>query len=509
MIETIGIDWKSASVSERERCALAGEDAAVFMAKAQEIDGISGCVLLKTCGRFEAYLDVDDMSANPDSRKRALAMLAGIDPDASSIVHVQGEDSCRRLMEIASGLQSQVLGEEQIIAQVKSAIAQAREAGTATPHLETLFRLAVTAGKEVRTKVRFQTVPTSCAHKAIEKAERTAGKAEADAADGESGSCAGAAPLKGKRALVIGNGEMGRLIAALLVKKGCSVAVTLRTFHHGGTIVPQGCSTASYEDRAEAMEGCDIIVSATRSPHMTVSREMIEGLEKRPSIMIDLALPRDIDPKCRELDGVALFDIDDLVDERPGDDTEEMCHAREIILERMRDYDDWSRKRSERIDRAREEGRDPEGAPTMRFPLFVDLAGKKCLVVGAGKIGRRRAEALRDSGADVRVVAKECPSQIEGVDLSLRGFEKSDVTGCTIVVAATNDSAVNAEVAEAARETGALVNVSDNRHSCDFFFPAICRSENLVAGIVSDGGRHRLVSQAARAIRETMIEVDS
>ncbi len=494
MIEAIGLDWKSASVSERERCAEACSNEKRFMARVMAISGVKGCVLLKTCGRLEVYLDMSSGDGGNQKTYREIADLAGIDPDARSMFHETGRNACQRIMEIASGLQSQVIGEDQIIAQVKSAIVQAREIKTATPHLETLFRLAITAGKEVRTKVRFHTVPMSCAHKAIELAESAS------------------ETLKGKRALVIGNGEMGRLAAALLVERGCCVAVTLRSMHHGkSTIVPKGCDTASYEDRAHAMEGCDIIVSATRSPHITVSREMIDSLSNPPSLMIDLALPRDIDPSCREIEGMRLLDIDDLVDERPGDNSEEMLQARAIISEKMQDYADWERKRAERLERRKPQAE--AGASTerefMRFPIFIDLSGKRCLVVGAGEVGCRRARTLRDAGAEVLMVAPEAASRPDGVHFEQRTFEESDVQECTLVVAATNDHGVNGDVAAVARAAGIPVSVSDDPDNCDFYFPAICRSDNLVAGIVSDGTHHKLVSRAAVAVRETLGEVDS
>ena len=145
-----------------------------------------------------------------------------------------------------------------------------------------------------------------------------------------------------------------------------------------------------------------------------------------------------------------------------------------------------------------------------RFPLFVDLAGKRCLVVGGGKVGRRRARVLSEFGADVLVLDPAHDPGIEGVRYEPRGFTPGDEAGCALAVAATGDRAVNEAVGRACRAAGVPVNVADRHEECDFFFPAVCRSAHLTAGLVSDSGSHHaLVAQAARALRETLKEVDA
>ena len=101
--------------------------------------------------------------------------------------------------------------------------------------------------------------------------------------------------LAGKRAVVIGNGEMGRLAARALVEAGCAVTVTLRTYRHGETVVPQGCATVPYERRMERIEGADLVVSATTSPHFTLTAEQTAALSHPPRLLLDLAMPRDIE----------------------------------------------------------------------------------------------------------------------------------------------------------------------------------------------------------------------
>ena len=112
--------------------------------------------------------------------------------------------------------------------------------------------------------------------------------------------------LHNKQVLVIGNGQMGRLAAEILQEAGAKVQVTLRTYRHGETVIPRGCGTVGYEDRLEALEGADALVSATTSPHYTLTKEQLLTLKTPPKVAVDLAVPRDIDPACGEY--LKLFD---------------------------------------------------------------------------------------------------------------------------------------------------------------------------------------------------------
>ncbi|MDY3619038.1 precorrin-6A reductase [Agathobaculum sp.] len=138
-----------------------------------------------------------------------------------------------------------------------------------------------------------------------------------------------------------------------------------------------------------------------------------------------------------------------------------------------------------------------------RFPLFVSLLGKKCVVFGAGQVAARRASVLRRFGAEVTVTApasREIPADI------LRGYEKSDLSGVFLAVAATDDRAVNARIAADCTAAGILCSVCDSPEESTFFFPAVCEGGGLVAGVVSDGGRHAAVARAAERIRALLRE---
>ena len=146
---------------------------------------------------------------------------------------------------------------------------------------------------------------------------------------------------------------------------------------------------------------------------------------------------------------------------------------------------------------------------SLRFPLFVDLAGKAAVVVGGGAIGLRRAAVLQRFGARVTVIAPEIREKPEGIAGLLRSYQSGDLTGAFLAVAATNDRAVNHAVYEEARDRGILVNVCDCPDECDFYFPAICQTETLVAGLVGDGSDHRRTARAAKAVRKTLEELES
>ena len=146
---------------------------------------------------------------------------------------------------------------------------------------------------------------------------------------------------------------------------------------------------------------------------------------------------------------------------------------------------------------------------SLRFPLFVDLAGKAVVVVGGGAIGLRRAAVLQRFGARVTVIAPEIREKPEGIACLLRSYRPGDLAGAFLAVAATNDRAVNHAVYEEARDRGILVNVCDCPDECDFYFPAICQTETLVAGLVGDGSDHRRTARAAKAVRKTLEELES
>ena len=317
-----GIDFVHAPLEKREAVSLVRGQVLALLPRIAAMEGVAGCALLATCNRTELYLHGAD-GRMPDPLE-TLAAALGFDAAAYRGFSVKrsGEDAVRHLMQVAAGLESQIFGDDQIVTQVKDAAALAREAGSADAVLDTLFRRAVTAGKRVRTETRLTGVPASAAEVGARRAQAFFGS------------------LAGRRAVVIGNGEMGRLAAATLRAQGCAVTVTLRSYRHGETVVPAGCDTFPYDRRCEILDGADLAVSATTSPHFTLTAEQVAAMKKPPQLLLDLAMPRDIEQAAGADARVTLLNLDDL-----GDLGDHNAEAREVAMrilgEEEQAFYDW------------------------------------------------------------------------------------------------------------------------------------------------------------------------
>lgn len=296
-----GIDHVSAALEQREKLSLVRGQVQAVLPRIAERTGCAA-VLLATCSRTELYLHAEGERVLPDAAE-VLCEAAGAPACRPFLVQRTGGEAVRHLMQVSAGMQSQIFGDDQIVSQVKDAAALARELKTTDAVLDTLFRRAITAGKRVR------------------RAERFFGT------------------LAGKRAVVIGNGEMGRLAARALVEAGCAVTVTLRTYRHGETVVPQGCATVPYERRMERIEGADLVVSATTSPHFTLTAEQIAALSHPPRLLLDLAMPRDIESAAAS-EHTALFNLDDLGELGDADNAARETALR-ILDEETREFFAW------------------------------------------------------------------------------------------------------------------------------------------------------------------------
>lgn len=317
-----GIDFVHAPLEKREAVSLVRGQVLALLPRIAAMEGVAGCALLATCNRTELYLHGAD-GRMPDPLE-TLAAALGFEAAAYRGFSVKrsGEDAVRHLMQVAAGLESQIFGDDQIVTQVKDAAALAREAGSADAVLDTLFRRAVTAGKRVRTETRLTGVPASAAEVGARRAQAFFGS------------------LEGRRAVVIGNGEMGRLAAATLRAQGCAVTVTLRSYRHGETVVPAGCDTFPYDRRCEILDGADLAVSATTSPHFTLTAEQVAAMHNPPRLLLDLAMPRDIEQAAGADARVTLLNLDDL-----GDLGDHNAEAREVAMrilgEEEQAFYDW------------------------------------------------------------------------------------------------------------------------------------------------------------------------
>ena len=324
-ISMIGIDYSRASVDIRAQFSFTKKDAVAALEHLKQEEGILGCVLLSTCNRMELWASTQEDWQG--SLYDFLCREKGKEPADFREYFVQriDQEAVEHLFYLTSGLKSQILAEDQIITQVKEALALSREAYCTDNVLEVLFRKAVTGAKRVKTEVTFSRGNSSVIHQAIEKLK-------------EQGY-----DLLGKTCMVIGNGEMGKVTAMALREAGAKVTVTVRQYRSGMVTIPPGCDRINYGERVEFLPKCDLAVSATASPNFTLTRELLEqtGLTKE-LILIDLAVPRDMEPAIGELPGITLYDIDSfkITADSPAL-RESMEKAGGILAEEIADFYSW------------------------------------------------------------------------------------------------------------------------------------------------------------------------
>lgn len=466
-----GLDCHGTPLALRERLAISRQEMPALLGWLRRQPGVNGCVLLSTCNRTELYL-----SGSAEEPWRLLCRGAQVPEDALAehFTTRTGEDAALHLMEVACGLHSQILGEDQIITQVRTAMELAQEAKTADPVLSALFRRAVTAGKRARTEAPVHRGVPSMGTRCCEILQRELGG------------------LDGKKILVIGNGQMGRLAAEILHQAGALVWMTLRTYRHGETVIPAGCGTVPYAERITMLENMDGLVSATSSPHYTLTLEQLERVANPPQVAVDLAVPRDIEPACSMR--IRCFDTDALGAGEPGS-VEELAAMAAIAHSELEKFLQWQRRQTA-----------PAKAP--RFPLFLDLSGKTVVLVGGGTIAARRIGTLRLFGCRIVVIAPELKCRADDLTWLQRPYRSGDLEGAFLAIAATNDRKVNHQVWEEAQQRGILISVADCEAECSFYFPAVCTGGDLVAGVVSTGKEHHKTAQAAREIRKILEDLE-
>ncbi|MCI9196701.1 MAG: glutamyl-tRNA reductase [Lachnospiraceae bacterium] len=322
----IGIDHNKASVDVRALFSFTKKAAGEAMLAFKELDGIHGCVILSTCNRMEVWVSAQkDWDADRlYGQLCALRQVSG-GPYRGYFVSRKEREAVEHLFYLTSGLKSQILGEDQILTQVKDALSLAREAFSTDGVLEVLFRMAVTAGKRIKTEVAFHRADPSVIHQAIRTLQQKGFE------------------VQGRRCMVIGNGEMGKMAAQTLTEAGGDVTVTIRQYRSGMVNIPQGCQRIDYGRRMELVPQCDLVVSATASPNLTLREELFKEITlTKPLILIDLAVPRDIETGLGEWEGITLYDMDSFrVSETDPEMEESFQQADGIVREQMDEFYQW------------------------------------------------------------------------------------------------------------------------------------------------------------------------
>jgi glutamyl-tRNA reductase len=330
----LGISHKTAPLALRERLALPEGRAAGVMRELVANAEVDEAVAISTCNRTEIYIVASDPVEAESAALAALSRQAGIPPTEllGSLYSPRGMEAARHLFGVAAGLESMIVGEAEIQGQVKRAYELALVEGATGPITNRLFRDALATGKRARHETAIGRSRVSVSSVAVELARGTLGE------------------LDSRRVLVIGAGENGELTAKALRERGVeTVFVANRRYDRAiGLAQRFGGHAVRFDDLPRELEDADIVVSSTASPHQLVGREelelVMETREGRPLLLIDIAVPRDIDPTVRELPGITLFDMDDLQREvaRSLSAREaEVVHVRTIIEQQVESFGDW------------------------------------------------------------------------------------------------------------------------------------------------------------------------
>jgi glutamyl-tRNA reductase len=329
----VGTNHQTAPLAVRERLAFSKGSLAPALRRLREGGEVGEAVILATCNRTEVYAVGRRGDAGPILR---LFHERGISERelAPCIYARREEDAVRHLHRVAAGLESMILGEAQILGQVRGAWLSALEAGAVGPVLDRLFRSAVTAGKRVRAETGLGRGAVSVGHAAVELARRTFGR------------------LEGLHAMVLGAGEMSKVTARLLVDAGvASLIVANRTLERAQELAVEfGAEAIRTVEFGKHVGRADIVICSTAAPHPVVRLDTIRPVaaarRDRPLLLVDIAVPRDVEPAVGDLENVRLFAIDDLqsiVQENLAERAAEVGAAEAIAAEEAAKLIEWLR----------------------------------------------------------------------------------------------------------------------------------------------------------------------
>jgi glutamyl-tRNA reductase len=335
-IVLIGINHKTAPVEVREKFCLTKDGVNDFLGKMAGRDGIHEGLILSTCNRLEVWAVVDENEERFSFLKRLMAEMGQMDVDelAAYLYSYRGQEAVRHLFQVAASLDSMVLGEPQILGQVKDAYGQAAACKFTGLLLNKLLHRSFFVAKRVRTETKIASQAVSVSFAAVELAKKILGE------------------LEDKRVLIIGAGEMSELAVRHLITQGVrEIFVTNRTFSRAVELAQEFKGKAiPFGEFHGQLENMDIVLSSTGSSQYIVRREelmsVIRARKNRPMFFIDIAVPRDIDPKINEIDNIYVYDIDDLqgiVESNKEERKKEVTRAQSIIDEGVEAFTQWQR----------------------------------------------------------------------------------------------------------------------------------------------------------------------
>lgn len=329
-----GLNHRTAPVDVRERFAISGaalDNAYDYFKNCSEVEGT---IILATCNRTEIYATARDIEPGMQVLKEFMVDYGGIDEDSISQYLYQPNcyDAILHLFKVTSGLDSMIVGECQIMGQVKEAYQRAIEAQATDGVLNALFQKAIYVGKRVRTETIIEKHPVSVSYAAVELARQRLNG------------------LEGKTVLVVGAGEMSELTTRHLMMNGVdSVIVSNRSYDRAEELAREFNGRAVYFDELPGeLLNADIVISCTAASHYVIRddncREALSNRQGKSIIMIDIAVPRDIDPALGDIPNVFVYDIDDLQEVVSLDNAKRqkaMLEADRIIGEEIVKFNEW------------------------------------------------------------------------------------------------------------------------------------------------------------------------
>lgn len=326
--QILGISHKTAPIQLRERISFSDENICLALKTLKNLNSIKECVILSTCNRMEIYAMVKDISAGFKDMQNFICDFHSIqEEEIKNHVYVYVNlEAVRHLFRVASSLDSMVIGEPQILGQVRDAYNKARECKSIGENLERFFKEAIRVGKMVRLQTKIGYGAVSVGSVAVQLADRIFKN------------------FKGKKVLIIGTGKIGELIIKKLHSNGLNtILVTNRTFEKALQLAENFDGKAvRFEEIAHAIIEADILINSTGASDFIIKKEEIKQImhqrNYRPLFLIDLSVPRNIDPQVAEIKNVHLYNIDDLtqiVDENLNIRLKEVNKAEQIIQKEL------------------------------------------------------------------------------------------------------------------------------------------------------------------------------
>jgi glutamyl-tRNA reductase len=329
-----GVNYKTTPLEIREKLSFTIEEQRSMLKEIFQLDGADECILVSTCNRTEVYIYSNTSDFNNETIEKLLCEAKGLEIDGfkKHFYFYEGTKAIRHIFKVTSGLDSMVLGEDQILGQVKAACELALESETTGSVLNTLFREAVTSAKKVKTLTGISKNSLSIASLSVKLLDDFFGK-----------------NLINKCALIIGTGKIGTLTLKNMISQGVGkIYLTNRTLGNAEDLSKTNSCVhvVDYKDRYSVIDECDIVISSTSSPDYTITRDILEKslVNDRQRVFIDLAVPRDIESSIKEISTIEYFNMDELqlaVDQNIDKRLQEAARAEEIIDEFILEFEKW------------------------------------------------------------------------------------------------------------------------------------------------------------------------